>query len=78
MPDLKEIELSVLYDMLADYTSKYTLMMRWGGLTDGFYECRDAIQQLQNEIDSRKSNTEAEIQEDKDLDDGLELVPVPA
>jgi hypothetical protein len=74
--DLKDLELSALYDLLADYTSKYTLMMRWGGMTDGFDECRDIILQIQNEIDFRKS--QADTQENKGLDDGLELAPVIA
>jgi len=77
--DLKEKELSALYDLLADYTSQYTLMMRWGKgkITDGFDECRDVIQQLQNEIDSRKP--QENTQENKDSqDDGIELVPAIA
>ena len=74
--DLKNMKLSALYDLLADYTSKYTLMMRWGGVSEGFKECRDAILQLQNEIDFRK--TQADMPENKDLDDGTGLAPVLA
>jgi hypothetical protein len=76
LPDLKDLELSALYDLLADYTSKYTLMMRWGGISDGFDECKDVILQLQCEIDSRKPQVDG--QENKDLDDGIELVPAIA
>jgi len=76
LSDLKDLELSALYDLLADYTSKYTLMLRWGGVNDGFDECRDVILQLQNEIDSRKPAVDT--QENKDLDDGIELVPAIA
>ncbi len=76
LPDLKDLELSTLYDLLADYTSKYTPYDEVGRRTWGFHECRDSILQLQNEIDYRK--TEVDIQENKDLDNGLELVPVIA
>ena len=76
LPDLKDLELSALYDLLADYTSKYTLMMRWGGQADGYDECKDIIRQLQNEIDSRKP--QEDTQSNNDLDDGMELVPAPA
>ena len=76
LPDLKNLELSALYDLLADYTSKYTLLMRWGGKSDGFDECRDTILQLQNEIDSRKP--QVDTQKNKDSDDGIELVPAIA
>jgi hypothetical protein len=76
LSDLKDLELSTLYDLLADYTSKYTLMLRWGGVADGFDESRDVILQLQNEIDSRKPPVDT--QKNKDLDDGIELVPAIA
>jgi hypothetical protein len=76
LPDLKDLELPALYDLLADYTSKYTLMMRWGGVSDGFDECKDAILLLQNEIDSRKP--QADTQKNKDSDDGIELAPTIA
>jgi hypothetical protein len=72
--DLKDLELSAIYDLLSDYISKYTLVMRRGGVSDGFDECKEIILQLQNEIDSRKSKVDK--QENKDLDDGIELVPV--
>jgi hypothetical protein len=76
LPDFKDLEISTLYDLLADYTSKYTLMMRWGNPSNGFDECKDIILQLQKEIDSRKPSED--VQEDKDLDDGMELIPAIA
>jgi len=77
--DLKEMELSALYDLLADYTSQYTLMMRWGKgkISDGFDECRDVIQQLQNEIDSRKPPVKTPLNKDSQ-NDGTDLVPAIA
>jgi hypothetical protein len=76
LPDLQNLELPALYDLLADYTSKYTLMMRWGGISDGYEECKNVIQQLQSEIDSR--NSQVNTQETNDLDDGMELAPTIA
>jgi len=75
--DLTELELSALYDLLATYTTEYTQILRWGSL-DELKQCGDYILELQNEIDTRKNQPEPEKQQDKDLDDGLELVPVLA
>ncbi len=76
--DLKELELSALYDLLASYTTKYTQIMRWGLSSANLKECEESILQVQAEIDSRKTQPDTDEQQDKDLDDGLELVPVLA
>ena len=41
-------------------------------------DCKNAIIELQNEIGSRKPETDTDMQQDRDLDDGLELVPAIA
>ena len=76
--DLKELDLSALYDLLATYTTQYTHIMRWGGPTDNLKECEQSILEVQTEIDLRNTLPDTDAQQDNDLDDGLELVPVLA
>jgi hypothetical protein len=76
--DLKELDLSDLYDLLATYTTQYTHIMRWGGPTDNLKDCEQSILEVQTEIDSRNTQPDRDTQQDNDLDDGLELVPVLA
>ncbi|HWY33303.1 MAG TPA: hypothetical protein VNX68_01575 [Nitrosopumilaceae archaeon] len=76
--DLKEKDLSTLYDLLAAYTSQYTHIRRWGGPSENIKEYEELILKVQSEIDCRKIETVTEEQPDNDLDDGLELAPVLA
>jgi hypothetical protein len=72
-PDLKELELPVLYDLLAVYTTQYTHIMRWGDPSDNLKVCKDSILALQTEIDFRKTQADTGVEQYKDLNDGLEL-----
>ena len=76
--DLKELELSALYDLLATYTTQYTQIMRWGRPSDNLKECEQSILEVQTEIDFRENEADTIVQKDKDFDDGLELVPALA
>ena len=76
--DLKELELSALYDLLATYTTQYTQILRWGGQTDNLKECEQSILEVQTEIDLRNTLPDTDAQQDNDLDDGVELVPALA
>jgi len=76
--DLKELELSALYDLLASYTTQYTHILRWGSPSDNLKECEQSILQVQTEIDLRNTQPDTDAQQDNDLEDGLELIPVPA
>ena len=76
--DLKELELSALYDLLATYTTQYTQIMRWGRPSDNLKECEQSILEMQTEIDFRKNKADKIVLKNKDLDDGLELVPALA
>ena len=51
--ELKDLDLSTLYDLLSTYTTKYTLLLRDRMITPEFKECKDAIIKLQAEIDTR-------------------------
>ena len=53
-PDFRELELSALYDLLATYTEKFTLMMRAGSPTGEFNKCEEFIIKLQTEIGTRQ------------------------
>jgi hypothetical protein len=61
-PDLKELELSALYDLLADYTARYTQIMRWGSLSDNLKEYQDSILELHSEIDFRITQIDTGVQ----------------
>jgi len=76
--DLKGLELSALYDLLASYTTQYTHILRWGSPPDNLKECEQSILQVQTEIDLRNTQPDTDAQQDNDLEDGLELIPVPA
>ncbi len=76
--DLKELELTALYDLLATYTSQYTHIMRNKDKAETANEYKAAIVQLQSEINSRKSQLDTDRQQDQNLDDGLELPPALA
>lgn len=52
--------------------------MRWGSPAENLKECEQSILQIRAEIDSRQTQPDTDEQQDKDLDDGLELVPVLA
>ena len=56
--DLKELELSVLYDLLASYTALYTQMLRWGSPSGILNDCGKSILELQIEIDFRKTEVD--------------------
>jgi hypothetical protein len=53
--DLKGIELTVLYDLLASYTVYYTRIMNEGGHAGEFHQYKEAIERLQAEISSRQT-----------------------
>jgi hypothetical protein len=74
LPDLKELELSALYDLLAVYTTQYTQIMRWGP-SDNLKGCEGSILALQTEIDFRKTQVDTVAQQSNDLDDEQELAP---
>lgn len=61
-PDLKELELSVLCDLLAVYTAQYTQIMRWGP-SDNLQEHEESILALQTEIDFRKTQVDTGVQQ---------------
>jgi hypothetical protein len=61
-PDLKELELSALYDLLAVYTARYTQIMRWGSPSDNLKEYQDSILELQTEIDFRITEIDTGMQ----------------
>ena len=54
MQDFQDMELSALLDMLSLYTAKYTKMLSDGAPKDESNTCREIIQQLQSEIESRR------------------------
>jgi hypothetical protein len=62
-PDLKELELSALYDLLAVYTAQYTQIMIWGGPSDNLKEYKDSILALQTEIDYRETQIDTGVQQ---------------
>ena len=60
MESLRNLEMTVLVDMLATYTEKYLKMQSDGGAEEEFAKCSLTVKAIQNEIDSRKqtlSNT---------------------
>jgi hypothetical protein len=58
MKNLRGIEKSVLIDMLAEYTAKYTRMLAEGSDDKEYATCRLMINALQQEIESRKQDFE--------------------
>ena len=55
MQDLAQIELSDLYDMLAQHTNRYMTMLSGGASKEEFDLCRETIISIQAEIQSRKN-----------------------
>ena len=62
MEDLTHIELTNLYDLLAQQTNQYMKMLSDGATRDEFNECRESILSLQAEIVTRK-NQKAQAQD---------------
>jgi hypothetical protein len=54
MQDLTHIELSELYDLLAQQTNRYMKMLSDGATKQEFDQCREIILSIQAEIHSRK------------------------
>jgi len=55
---MRPFEILDTYDLinaLADYTARYTKLLAEGGLQRDIITCREMIQSLINEIDSRKA-----------------------
>ena len=71
--NLKKLELSVLYDLLAARTTQYTHIMRWGSPSDNLKECQDIILELQSEIDFRENQADIYVRVDEYVNDGLQL-----
>jgi hypothetical protein len=55
MHDLAQIELSDLYDLLAQQTNRYMKMLSEGATKQEFDQCREIIIDIQTEIQSRKN-----------------------
>jgi multidrug resistance efflux pump len=55
MEDLTQIELSDLYDLLAQQTNRYMKMLSEGATKQEFDQCREIIIDIQAEIQSRKN-----------------------
>jgi hypothetical protein len=56
MPELQNLDMSALVDMLSEYTIKYTRILAGGGNKDEYNNCRKTIQLLQSEIAARKNS----------------------
>ena len=54
MENLNTLETSMLIDMLAEHTRKYTQMMTEGGDNEEYEKCKLAIAAIQKEIETRK------------------------
>jgi hypothetical protein len=61
MQDFKQLELSALYEMLAENTTKFTQMLTNGAPESEFDSCKETILHLQSEIAARKGMTIKEI-----------------
>ena len=57
MTDLTHIELSDLYDLLAQQTNRYMKMLSGGATKLEFNQCREIIISIQAEIQSRKNQS---------------------
>jgi multidrug resistance efflux pump len=55
MEDLTHVELSDLYDLLAQQTTRYMKMLSEGATKQEFDQCREIIISIQAEIQSRKN-----------------------
>jgi hypothetical protein len=58
--DLTQLDLSAIFDLLAEYTAKYTRMMNEGAPDIEFENSEEIIISLQNEIARRRSMTAGE------------------
>ncbi len=54
MSNKTDIELSLLLDMLASHTNEYLRMFKEGAPSAEFNKCKEMIEQLTSEIESRK------------------------
>jgi hypothetical protein len=61
MQDFKQLELSALYEMLAENTTKFTQMLTNGAPEGEFETCKETIVHLQTEIASRRGTKINEI-----------------
>lgn len=55
MQELKELELSVLIDMLAQCTDRYMNILSEGGSMEEFKTCKSIIEFLQKEIELKRN-----------------------
>jgi hypothetical protein len=60
MPEIKYIELSDLFDLLAMETSHYMKMLSDGATQKEFDDCRERIIDIQSEIEWRKMRNNGE------------------
>ena len=58
MDDLSHIKLSDLFDMLSEQTDRYMKMLSAGSTREEFDRCREAIIDIQTEIQSRQAKGE--------------------
>lgn len=56
MQEFRSLELTALIDLLSVYTARYTKMLSEGMPKDDSNACREIIQLLQYEIETRKSS----------------------
>ena len=67
MPDFSCLDLTDLYDLLAVITLKYTKMLSVGATNqEGFFSCKDLIEQLQKAIESRQSDNDSVAERNMD------------
>ena len=55
MEDVKKLDLTTLYDLLALNTASYTQMLTQGGVNEQFNVIKQNILDIQRELDNRKS-----------------------
>jgi hypothetical protein len=55
MQSFENFDQSALVDALAEYTARYSRMLSEGGNSEDIDHCRDIINSLMSEINSRKS-----------------------
>jgi len=58
MKDLKQANLTDLLDMLSAYTGQYMKMLMQGATKEQFETCREAITQIQIEVEARKTTSD--------------------
>jgi len=56
MKDLSNLDLSTLFDMLAQHTNEYMKMLKDGSFEEEYVRCKNLIKNLTAEIESRKEN----------------------